>query len=199
MQQAHNIEAIAHCGVDYLGFIFVQGTPRYVTPELRAALPKDLPGQVKSVAVFRDATHQEVEDIVRCYRFAALQLHGQEDPSYLAECRRRLPGCTIIKAVTLGEHSSSVTELPSGADLFVFDSTNPGSGQEFDWERIRLYRGETPFLLAGGIGPDNICRVQEVLKQYPLCIGVDLNSKVESSPGVKDENAVRAVVEGIRV
>jgi phosphoribosylanthranilate isomerase len=199
MREGENIQAIARCGVDYLGCIFVQGTPRFVTPELSAALPSLVPAHVKTVAVFRNAEHDEIENTVHSHRFSAIQLHGLEDSGYIAECKRRLPQCKIFKAASLSENLSFGKKLPTGADFFIFDSTNPGSGEEFDWEQIKLYRGETPFFLAGGIGPQNIRRVRKVIEQYPLCVGVDLNSKVEVQPGLKSESAVRAVVEGIRI
>jgi phosphoribosylanthranilate isomerase len=199
MREGENIQAIARCGVDYLGFIFVQGTPRFVTPKLREVLPGSVPAYVETVAVFRNADHDEIEDTVQHHCFSAIQLHGLEDSGYVAECKRRLPQCKIFKAASLSENLSFGKKLPTGADFFIFDSANPGSGEEFDWGQLELYRGDTPFFLAGGIGPQNIGRVREIIGQYRLCVGVDLNSKVEVQPGLKDESAVRAVIEGIRV
>jgi phosphoribosylanthranilate isomerase len=110
-----------------------------------------------------------------------------------------VPGCEVFKAVTLSNSGETSLNLPQGADRFIFDGARPGSGEEFDWGLIRKYTGETPFLLAGGIGPHNVQQVRELIRENYLCVGVDINSRVELRVGVKDEQAVRAVLKGVRV
>lgn len=199
MQEVDNVRAISRCAPDYLGFIFVPKTPRYVDIPARAALLQSVPATIRTVAVFRDAEISEVEDTVRRYRCTAVQLHGNEDTAYIAECKQRFASCKVFKAIGLAESGEVLRHLPLGANLYIFDGAHPGSGEEFDWQVLDEYRGDVPFFLAGGLGAHNIKRVVECARKHTMCFGIDINSKVELKAGVKDEAAVKAVVEGVRV
>ena len=199
MRELENVRAVSRCAPDYLGFIFVPESPRYVDVPARAALLHSVPVTIRTVAVFRDAEISEVEDAVRRYRCTAVQLHGNEDTAYVAECKQRFASCQVFKAIGLGESGDVLTRLPRGPDLYIFDSAQPGSGEEFDWRMLDDYRSDVPFFLAGGLGAHNIERVVQCARRYTMCFGIDINSKVECRAGVKDEAAVKAVIEGVRV
>lgn len=199
MRERENTLAIARLAPDYLGFICVPDSPRYVEPAERADLLRCLPITTRTVAVFRNALLEEVVDVVKRYNFNAVQLHGSEDSDYIAECKRLVPSCYIFKAVSLGGSSRGIPALPRGADLFIFDGAHPGSGEGFDWGVLREYSGEAPFFIAGGVGAHNLDQVRQCVQMYRHCIGIDVNSKVELRAGVKDEAAVRQVIEGVRV
>jgi phosphoribosylanthranilate isomerase len=199
MRERENTAAIARLAPDFLGFIFVPESPRYVEPSDRAELLTSVPVPTRTVGVFRDAALEEVVDAVKHYQLTAVQLHGSEDSAYISECKRRVPSCYVFKAITLGESSNVLRTAPLGADLFIFDGACPGSGEGFDWNMLSDYRGETPFFLAGGIGPHSIDAVRQCMQVSSQCLGIDINSKVEVRAGLKDESAVRRVLEGVRV
>jgi phosphoribosylanthranilate isomerase len=83
---------------------------------------------------------------------------------------------------------------PKGADLYIFDGFKPGSGESFNWELLAQYRGATPFFLAGGVGPGNVDQVRLLAGKYKMLFGVDINSKVEISPGMKSIGLIRDVM-----
>jgi phosphoribosylanthranilate isomerase len=199
MRERSNALAIARCMPDYMGFIFVSGSPRFVEPALRAELLQSIPATIKTVGVFRDAEIAEVEETTRRFRLSAIQLHGAENSDFIAECKRRMPSSYVFKALSLGESGVDFTQLPQGADLFIFDGARPGSGEEFDWSLLDHYTAHIPFFIAGGIGVHSCERVLHFVNTHPLCIGIDINSKVESSAGIKDERAVQQVLEGVRL
>jgi phosphoribosylanthranilate isomerase len=199
MRERSNALAIACCMPDYMGFIFVSESPRFVEPAVRDELLQSIPATIKTVGVFRDAEIGEVEETVRRFRLSAVQLHGAEDSGFIAECKRKMPSCYVFKALALTESRVDFTKLPKGADLFMFDGARPGSGEEFDWSLLDNYSGSVPFFIAGGIGVHSCEKVRRFVSTHPLCIGIDINSKVESSAGIKDERAVRQVLEGVRL
>jgi len=198
MQRPDNVRVIARYAPEYLGFIFVPDSPRYVDPAVGVDLLQSVPATIRTVAVFRNAELSAMQDVVKRCNFSAVQLHGEEDSDYIAAVRRVLPSCQVFKAVSIGQTALNFEELPQGADLYIFDGARPGSGAGFDWSVLGSYRGVVPFFIAGGIGCKSIAHVREFSRSHRMCIGVDINSQVELSPGVKDEAAVRDVIREIR-
>jgi phosphoribosylanthranilate isomerase len=201
MRDVENTRLIAErCAPDYLGFIFASSSPRCIDQALCAELVRVVPATVRLVGVFRDNDPSEIEAVARRFKFSAVQLHGAEDSDYIAGLKSRLPSCYIFKAISIpanNEAGDILANLPQGADLFIFDSSAPGSGVEFNWGTLSRYRGSTPYLLAGGIGPHSAERALSFARQNRLCIGVDINSRVELSVGIKDENLVGSVLQKI--
>jgi len=194
MRDPENAKEVSALGPDYLGFIVVPESPRYVAPERRDALSQAIPAATRTVGVFRDVDIEEVEAAVRRYRLSAVQLHGNEDSAYISECKRTIPSCQIFKAISVGESGSELIAPPKGADLYIFDGFKPGSGESFNWELLAQYRGITPFFLAGGIGLGNVDQVRLLACKYKMLFGVDVNSKVEIAPGIKSIDLVRDVM-----
>ena len=194
MRDPKNAREVSALGPDYLGFIAVPESPRYVALEKRDALLQAIPATTKTVGVFRDADIEEIEAVTRRYRLSAVQLHGNEDSAYISECKRLIPSCQIFKAISVGESGSELVSPPKGADLYIFDGFNPGSGESFNWNHLAKYRGDTPFFLAGGIGPLSIDSVKLLAHKYTMLFGVDVNSKVELAPGIKSPELVRDVM-----
>lgn len=177
---------------DYLGFILWEPSTRYFS----GAMPKFPPG-IKKVGVFVDAPLEEVMERTRKYGLEAIQLHGKESPEYCLSLKedsghgRKPP--EIIKAFGLGRafDFSIVEPYQKSCDLFLFDSRGPlpgGNGIGFDWSLLEAYPWEKPFLLSGGIGPDSVDALRDFLQSPAAvhCIGLDLNSKFEIRPGLKD-------------
>ena len=180
MREADNIRAVEALGIDMMGFIFWPKSSRYVS--LR---PDYLPKRVKRVGVFVDEDPEQVKRLADDYALDYIQLHGQESPSYIFQLR----GLHVIKAfnISIAEDLLQTQSYEGLVDCFLFDAKGKsvgGNGEKFNWDVLDAYQGATPFLLSGGIGPDDAERVNAFY--HPKCIGIDLNSRFELSPGLKD-------------
>ena len=158
------------------------------------------------VGVFVDDMPQNIVTRVYNYDLDYVQLHGEEPRETIENLRATLepdikPGIKIIKAISVGsaEDIQKYKEYVGAVDLFLFDTkckTVGGSGEQFDWQVLEQYDGETPFLLSGGIGPDDAERVK--FFHHPQCIGIDLNSKFEIEPALKDVEKLKDFLEKLR-
>ena len=186
MREPENIRAVEEkIKPDMMGFIFWKGSKRYVS-EVPAYLPK-----CTRVGVFVNPTEEEVLQKVTDFGLNAIQLHGQESPDFCCTIKERT-SLPIIKAFSISESESSLFTLHSSlyeeiADLFLFDTKCKcvgGSGEQFDWDILQHYKGDTPFLLSGGIGPGDEEKVRRW--RHPRWVGIDLNSRFETTPAYKD-------------
>lgn len=199
MRDADNIRDISALGVDMIGLIFYPPSPRYVQQFSSGAgiIPDYAPDMGKTplrVGVFVDDMPQNIVTRVYNYKLDYIQLHGNEPRETLENLRATIdpdikPNIKIIKAISVSsaEDIKKYKEYVGAADLFLFDTkckTVGGSGEQFDWQVLQAYDGDVPFLLSGGIGPDDAERVRNF--QHPKCIGIDLNSKFEIEPALKD-------------
>ena len=180
MREADNIRAVEALGIDMMGFIFWPKSSRYVSQR-----PDYLPKRVKRVGVFVDEDPEQVKRLADDYALDYIQLHGQESPSYIFQ----LGGLHVIKAFNIStlEDLLQTQSYEGLVDCFLFDAKGKsvgGNGEKFNWDVLDAYQGATPFLLSGGIGPDDAERVNAFY--HPKCIGIDLNSRFELSPGLKD-------------
>ena len=185
MRNAENIRKVEAMGIDLMGFIFWPKSKRYVSER-----PSYLPTNCKRVGVFVDEDIEQVKRIADEYELDFIQLHGHESPEYI----RLLDNRKIIKAFNIAATGDfALTEAYEGvADYFLFDTKGKsvgGNGEKFDWSLLSTYDGNTPFLISGGIGPDDA----DLLKTFhhPRCIGIDLNSRFEITPGLKDIDDLR--------
>lgn len=199
MRDADNIRDISALGVDMIGLIFYPPSPRYVQQFSSGAgiIPDYAPDMGKTplrVGVFVDDMPQNIVTRVYNYKLDYIQLHGNEPRETLENLRATIdpdinPNIKIIKAICVSsaEDINKYKEYVGAADLFLFDTkckTVGGSGEQFDWQVLQAYDGDVPFLLSGGIGPDDAERVRNF--HHPKCIGIDLNSKFEIEPALKD-------------
>ena len=192
MRDAQNIRDVESLGVDWIGMIFWPKSKRYV-----AEVPSYLPGHLKKVGVFVDSTLDDILQHISDYQLDIIQLHGQESPDFA----KALKPHTIIKAFNIEKADDLLqTEKYEGiADYFLFDTKGKmvgGNGQKFDWSVLTAYQGKTPFLLSGGIGPEDVESVKSF--RHPRCIGIDLNSRFESEPGFKNINQLKTFINHIR-
>lgn len=188
MRDSDNIRKIEALGIDMMGFIFWQPSRRYVS-----SLPDYLPGCART-GVFVNASTEYIRQQVHTYGLSFVQLHGQESPAFCRELQNTLrqsgkASVGLIKAFSLSspEDLSTVRHYEDLCPMLLFDTKTPlpgGSGQQFDWQILQQYQGNTPFLLSGGIGPEDTGRLQAF--SHPLCQGIDLNSRFEQTPGRKD-------------
>ncbi len=188
MREADNIREIEQLGIDMMGFIFWPRSSRYVSEP-----PAYMPVYCKRVGVFVNESVETVKRTADAYALDIIQLHGHESPQYI----RQLDGMTVIKAFNIATASDfALTAAYEGvAHGFVFDTKGQsigGNGTMFDWQVLQAYQGHTPFLLSGGIGPDDAGQVNAF--HHPQCIGIDLNSRFESAPALKDYTQLKAFI-----
>jgi phosphoribosylanthranilate isomerase len=206
------VDALA---ADYLGFIFWEPSKRAFQGKMPVLAPN-----TKKIGVFVDASVEEVLQKTTEFDLDGLQLHGSESPEYCASLRQELPqpkkvdsdvrlsaveAPTIIKAFAVGNtfDFSILKAFEAYTDYFLFDTKGKlpgGNGAAFDWTLLRDYPSTTPFFLSGGIGPENLTNVQEFLGSPAAahCHALDLNSKFEIAPGLKDTQALEAFITTIR-
>ena len=226
MREADNVQQVAELGVDMMGFIFYPKSPRCfkeVDEENFFVLPRtDADEHVKRVGVFVNDEFPNIETQILRLGLDAVQFHGNETPEYCREFQKMnedflfnylkpwfeehgLPFQTkplqLIKAISVATADDILKykEYVGAVDLFLFDTKTKlagGSGQQFDWSVLQAYDGDTPFLLSGGIGPEDVERVKEF--HHPKCIGVDLNSKFEIEPAFKDVAKLKEFLEAIK-
>ena len=192
MTDASNIRQVAETGVDWIGMIFWQPSSRCCHDP---GVAQTIPEGIQRVGVFVD---EEVETIVRRTEECGLnrvQLHGRETATSIRQLRQPLPhAAEIINAIsihTLPDPAIAKAYEPL-ADYLLLDTnceTVGGSGRQFDWSILNHYQGQRPFLLSGGIGPDDARRLAAF--SHPQLAGYDLNSRFETAPGIKNVEALQ--------
>ena len=204
MREADNIREVeqlstinCQLSINWMGFIFWPRSSRYVSEK-----PDYLPISCKRVGVFVDEDIEQVKRTADEFQLDMIQLHGHERPDYI----RQLSDKKVIKAFNIAtkEDLEATKPYEGIVDYFLFDTKGPsvgGNGAKFDWTVLADYVGETPFLLSGGIGPDDA----QVLTSHlsPLtskkCVGIDLNSRFEITPGLKDINKLKEFIKAIQL
>lgn len=189
MRDPENIREAEKLAIDLMGFIFWHKSSRNVSEK-----PSYLPTRQKRVGVFVDADIKEVTEKAKEYALDLIQLHGKETPDYIQRLRSLCPqrgdrAIAIIKALNIAdtEDLAQTAQYEGIVDYFLFDTKSKlvgGNGTQFDWSVLHAYQGDTPFILSGGIGPDDAEKVKNF--QHPMCAGIDLNSRFETAPALKD-------------
>ncbi len=196
MREPDNLRAVAALQPDYLGLIFYKKSPRYISPQDAENLP-DFFG-ITRVGVFVNETVETMRGIAKSAKLFALQLHGDESPEVCVELKNVRPEPKLIKVFSIGDDfdGSRLTPYESVCDYFLFDTKTKkhgGSGESFDWNILRSFPIRLPFFLSGGIGFENVIEAVDSCKGLPL-YGIDLNSKVEISPGVKSPQMIKKLI-----
>ena len=217
MRNAVNIKAAEEAGADWIGLIFHKDSPRFVSmySSLAGIIPDYAPSSLsrndkdnisKRVGVFVDDMPQTIVTMVVNFHLDMVQLHGNESRIMIENLRRTIepdihPGLKIIKAISISskEDVMRYKEYEGSVDYLLFDTkcaTSGGSGKRFEWSVLEAYDGNTPFLLSGGIGPEDIDNVKAF--RHPMMAGIDLNSKFETEPGIKDIEKLKLFIRKIR-
>lgn len=187
-------------GVDGLGFIFFRKSPRHIEPAQAQAIVSRLPPLVDAVGVFVDEELGRVKEIVRDCRMNLVQLHGSESPAYCRELAMLIPCCKLLKAIRVGPQTTAAEiarydDVVQGYLLDTYQKNSVGgTGQSFDWTLVDSLHLHKPFLLAGGLECSNVSAALEQVQPF----GVDANSGLEDSPGVKNHQLVRRFVAEVR-
>ena len=184
----------ASSGVDALGFIFYEKTPRFVTPEKAKGIIAALPGEVARIGVFVNHSYDEIERIRTFCNLDMIQLHGDESPEFC----RRFPSSMVVRSFALRtEDDLRLLDDYPGTPILA-DSYAPGlrggTGRIVDWNLARRVMKTHPLILSGGLSPDNISEALAAVSPD----AVDINSGVETAPGKKDPEKIRAIVDLIR-
>lgn len=198
MRDKENIQAIAAVKPDYMGFIFYPQSKRYIGKTDMDVL-QSLPKTIKKTGVFVDADYQEIKEKIALYSLDAVQLHGDELPVL---CRNlRLDGVEVIKAFGVNEDFYFYVTEPylNCVDYFLFDTKTGGyggSGETFNWEILKNYPYSVPYFLSGGISPVNLHQIGLLTDERLYAL--DLNSKFELKPALKDVGLLEEAFEQIR-
>lgn len=195
MTQAEQVAQLPGLGVSFAGFIFYPKSPRYVFKNMTTSQIRGI-NSINKVGVFVNASVEEVLHMVDECRLHMVQLHGDENPKF---CEKIADYVSVVKAFRISENDSldyMIRPFMDVCDMFLFDTMGAGyggTGKKFDWNMLRNTRIGKPFLLSGGIEPGD----EENLKHFEKDHGdnaffaVDINSRFESSPGVKDMELIK--------
>lgn len=206
MKDKGSIRDVAALSPDYMGFIFYPRSPRFAIG-VNSDLVKSLPKNIKKVGVFvypsdYPAAKEEIAEYANIFGLDAIQLHGDETPELCRYCQRN--GWEVIKAFKVPENAGEdffkrMEIYLDSVDLFLFDTAGKapgGNGEKFDWKTLQNYKSDIPFLISGGIGPED---VREIKKGLPdKCVGIDINSRFEIEPGLKDVSKVSGFINTLR-
>ncbi|MEE9374243.1 MAG: phosphoribosylanthranilate isomerase [Saprospiraceae bacterium] len=179
-----NIRDITSLDIDMIGLNFYPGSKRYVR-KFNENIVFNIPKKVSKVGVFVDEKIDMVFETISKYKLDYVQLHGSESISY---CQKAQKKAKVIKVFGIVD-SDNINDVVDGygfCDFLLFDTKSiyhGGTGRKFNWNILNTYKEPTPFILSGGIGPED----NEIIKdiQHPQLKGIDINSKFEKSPGIK--------------
>lgn len=196
LRDAASVATAVEAGARYLGFVFFAKSPRNIAVAQARDLAVEVPMGVAKVALVVNATDAELAEIVEAVPLDMLQLHGAETPARVAEIRARF-GLPVMKAIGVAE-AADLAQIPSYeavADQTLLDAKAPkgavlpgGNGLAFDWRLVKGHKFTKPWMLAGGLTPENVAEAVRLTG----ALQVDVSSGVESSAGVKDASLIRA-------
>ena len=191
MRDLNNIEAVAACEPDFMGFIWVSKSPRYVGEDF--VIPS-LPARTKAVGVFVNEPTSNIIALSKRAGFQVVQLHGDEGQEVINALQDE--GLIVIKAISVATEED-ILGLNLKPDFYLFDTKKGtqlgGTGERFDWSILKVYSLDIPYFLAGGLDEASMLEA----KQLPGLYALDFNSKLESSPGLKDLTKVKEIMKNI--
>ncbi|MFD2585443.1 phosphoribosylanthranilate isomerase [Croceitalea marina] len=188
-----NTSEVAGLKPDYLGFIFWEPSKRYFKGDMPA-----IPHSIKKVGVFVNATIAEIKHLVEQFSLLYVQLHGKESPSFCDELKKRVPQLKIIKVFSIKDsfNFEQLRHFEDVCDFYLFDTKGKlpgGNGCTFNWSVLKNYPSTKPYFLSGGIGIEELTSIHEFLKrpESQYCHVIDVNSKFELEPGLKDIKKIK--------
>jgi len=200
MRSASNIKSLVEEPIDFIGFIFYPKSLRYVK-DLDNDIINSIPDTVSKVGVFVNEMPSRVLLYIKQYGLNYVQLHGDEDAHYCQFIKRKSPDVKVIKSFNISNKGDlKITEdYKNSCDYFLFDTKSAdygGSGMKFDWSVLDAYTDDTPFFLSGGISLDDVDRIKEFT--HTQLYALDINSKFETEPGIKDIELIKQFIEKIQ-
>ena len=199
--QLKQLQQLDGLDIDFAGLIFYKDSPRYVGDKISGDDLNNCDFDLKKVGVFVNADYDEIMKVVEDYGLDVVQLHGDESPDLCEELSEEVE---VIKAFKVKDSKVSIDEMVADydevCDYYLFDTASSevegGTGKQFDWKVLSKAKIEKPFFLSGGIGVDDIAKVKDF--KHPDYYAVDINSKVEKEPGVKDMGLVLQFRQGLK-
>ncbi|MEP6465774.1 MAG: phosphoribosylanthranilate isomerase [Parafilimonas sp.] len=197
LTNANQVRQLNELGIEFAGFNFYKRSPRYVHKTMPSTAIKKMRGKINKVGVFVDENADELLRTVDDCGLYLVQLHGNESPRY---CEKISNYITVIKVFRLLDDDNvewKIKDYYDTADMFMFDTETPafgGSGKKFNWQILKDFKINKPFFLAGGISPDDADELKKFMQQ-PVAkdfFAVDINSKFEVMPGMKDIDIIKA-------
>lgn len=191
MKEITNIRALAEIKPDWMGMIFYDKSPRFPSN----LTPQDIQSiNIQKVGVFVKEKKEKIQELVSRWKLDYVQLHGDETVEEVK--RLKEVGLKIIKVFRVSNKlSDDWGQYVPFVDYFLFDTKKAGAyggtGEKFDWTLLKDYNGEVPYLLSGGVESNDIPAIKEL--KLAKCIGIDVNSKVEISPGLKDLKKIKNI------
>lgn len=199
LKRIEDIEAVNEAKPDYIGFIFVKKSRRYVSPEMAEQLKQHLNHDIKAVGVFVNADINMVIEQTKKQVLDVIQLHGEEEVAYVKNLKKTV-GVPIIKAISMTKPDARqqirMWEI-SDVDYLLLDSGNGGTGEQFNYQLLQeIGNLKKPYFLAGGLHPENLENaVQQLQNNQPYAL--DLSSGIETN-GIKDLDKIKKAVEAAR-
>ena len=198
------VNALDEMGITFAGFIFYPRSPRYMAQKINAEKMKQIRGKIVKVGVFVNPTYDELRKTVDDYRLDMVQLHGDETPKF---CEKIADYISVIKAFRLSENDSlewMTTPFIEVCDFFMFDTLGAGyggTGKKFDWNVLQKSPPAKPYFLSGGIESGDEDSLLEFVNTPAgeKLFSIDINSRFEISPGVKDINKIKTFGEKIGI
>jgi phosphoribosylanthranilate isomerase len=190
MKYASNINEVAALKPDFMGFIFYPASARFVGSNFDPQLLKSLPEDIKKTGVFVNAALADILVVINAYKLDYVQLHGNESP---VQCKALNRHAKVIKAFGIhpGFDFNQTEAYEDSCEYLLFDTqsqTHGGTGKSFDYALLQNYRGKVQFFLSGGIGLEEIAGLDQIV--HPMLAGIDVNSRFETAPGMKDIQAL---------
>jgi phosphoribosylanthranilate isomerase len=197
MRSPQNIHELVNLSPDMIGFIFYEGSLRNVDQNFTPNFPE----HIRKVGVFVNATVDFICEKAVGFRLDYIQLHGNESPEFCKELAER--GFKLIKAFSVFERFefSVLAHYEPYCDYFLFDTRGKlpgGNGEVFNWNLLKKYEGTIPFFLSGGIDLQHIERIIDIQAEHPKLVGIDVNSRFEISPAMKDISKVNTLLNAIQ-
>ena len=188
-----NTTEVAALRPDYLGFIFWEPSKRC----FEGVMPS-IPHHIEKVGVFVDNSINEIKKLVKQFGLLMVQLHGKESPAFCDQLKKEVPQIKIIKVFSIqAEFDFKIlAQFEDVCDFYLFDTKGKlpgGNGYTFDWSVLKKYPSTKPYFLSGGIGMNDIKSIKEFLNrpESKYCHAIDVNSKFEIEPGLKDTRALK--------
>jgi phosphoribosylanthranilate isomerase len=203
MTSSEQVNTLQEIGVDLAGFIFYKKSPRYMRDKITPDAMKKIGGKIAKVGVFVNEDYESLMRTVENYRLDMVQLHGDETAIY---CERVSNYVTAIKVFRMSDNDPIdwiMRPFHEATDMFMFDTLGAGyggTGKKFDWNILKTAAIHNLFFLSGGIEPGDANNLKEFAKEEAAekLFAVDINSKFEISPGVKDLERVRKFVKEMK-
>lgn len=200
--QLKQLQQLDSLDIDFAGFIFHKDSPRYIGDKISKEELQSADFDIKKVGVFVNAGYDEIMNAIEDYSLDVVQLHGDETPEL---CEQLMEEVEVIKVFSIGDNDVFIDKMivayDDVCDYYLFDTATKdgqkgGTGTKFDWNKLSKSKIEKPFFLSGGISIEDV----ELLKafKHPDFYGIDVNSKFEKSPGIKDMALVLQLKQGLK-